>query len=302
MKHLRKFSSVTAMNTALASATINILGLAYNNGTPVMKIKSGGSPVPPTPSTSTPFYVENISNEVETLTITQSGNYETSFIIEKSTDKTNWTTLGEVSFENSLTLSINPGDKVYLRAELNCWYLTIGSGIRRSWYSSYIGGVSKVGGNVMSLIYGSNFTGNETAFPEETVNNLAYLLSGWTPEGAVFNTTLIDASELLLPATTLAEGCYANMFSACTSLTTAPVLPATTLAQACYLNMFSGCTRLNYIKCLATDISASGCTTNWTSGVAASGTFVKDPNMSTSTWGTGVNGIPTNWTVQDASE
>ena len=47
-----------------------------------------------------------------------------------------------------------------------------------------------------------------------------------------------------LPATTLAEGCYAYMFNGCTSLTTAPELPATTLASFCYGGMFNNCTSL----------------------------------------------------------
>ena len=101
----------------------------------------------------------------------------------------------------------------------------------------------------------------------------------------------------VLPATTLATSCYSSMFSGCTSLTTAPVLPATTLATSCYRYMFQDCTSLNYIKCLATDISASNCTTNWTKGVAATGTFVKNPNMSS--WGISTNGIPANWIVYD---
>ena len=101
-----------------------------------------------------------------------------------------------------------------------------------------------------------------------------------------------------LPATTLAASCYRSMFSGCTSLTTAPVLSATTLTNYCYNYMFSGCTNLNYIKCLATNISASNCTANWVSNVAATGTFVKAPSMSS--WTTGVAGIPSGWTVQDA--
>ena len=101
-----------------------------------------------------------------------------------------------------------------------------------------------------------------------------------------------------LPATTLANHCYSNMFQGCTSLTTAPVLPATTLVDNCYSQIFRNCTSLNYIKCLATDISAYDCTWNWTSGVASTGTFVKNPNMTS--WTTGDNGIPTGWTVQDA--
>ena len=47
-----------------------------------------------------------------------------------------------------------------------------------------------------------------------------------------------------LPATKLAEHCYASMFSGCTSLTSAPKLPAIELAKFCYLYMFFGCTSL----------------------------------------------------------
>ena len=93
------------------------------------------------------------------------------------------------------------------------------------------------------------------------------------------------------------------MFRGCTSLTTAPTLNATTLAEDCYRFMFSGCTNLNYIKMMATDISADNCLYEWVSGVAASGTFVKN---SAATWNPeevrGVNGVPTNWTIQTASE
>ena len=108
-------------------------------------------------------------------------------------------------------------------------------------------------------------------------------------------TSLTTAPEL--PATTLADSCYYYMFSNCTSLTVAPELPATTLAEYCYNSIFRGCTSLNSITCLATDISATGCTSNWVSDVAANGTFTKAASMSS--WTTGVDGIPTGWTVQD---
>ena len=101
-----------------------------------------------------------------------------------------------------------------------------------------------------------------------------------------------------LPATTLTSGCYSYMFNGCTSLTTAPALPATSLADYCYQYMFQDCTSLNYLKCLATNISAYNCTKNWVSGVASTGTFVKNPDMAS--WGTGINGIPEGWAVQDA--
>ena len=109
-------------------------------------------------------------------------------------------------------------------------------------------------------------------------------------------TSLVNAPTL--PATTLAVYCYQNMFNGCTSLVKAPTLPATTLEYSCYQFMFDGCTKLSYIKCLATKISASSLS-NWVNGVASSGTFVKDANMTS--WTTGISGIPTGWTVHDVT-
>ena len=108
-------------------------------------------------------------------------------------------------------------------------------------------------------------------------------------------TSITSAPEL--PATKLANYCYNSMFYGCTNLVNAPVLPAKTLKSGCYRYMFYGCRSLNYIKCLATDISASNCLSNWVNGVASSGTFVKDANMTS--WTTGTSGIPTGWTVQN---
>lgn len=108
-------------------------------------------------------------------------------------------------------------------------------------------------------------------------------------------TSLNNVPSTLLPATTLADSCYQSMFYGCTALTTAPELPATTLANSCYQNMFYNCSNLNYIKMLATDISASYCLYNWVQGVAATGTFVKNYQATWTT--TGVNGVPTGWSV-----
>lgn len=111
-------------------------------------------------------------------------------------------------------------------------------------------------------------------------------------------TSLITAPEL--PATTLACMCYDNMFAGCTSLTVAPELPATTLIRECYRHMFEYCKKLNYIKMLATDISASRCLYGWVFGVSSTGTFVKNPAMTTLP--TGSSGIPSGWTVVNDGE
>ena len=111
-------------------------------------------------------------------------------------------------------------------------------------------------------------------------------------------TSLTTAPEL--PATTLTLCCYQGMFTGCTSLTTAPELPAKTLVSNCYNAMFSGCSSLNYIKALFTTTPSTAYTKNWVYGVASAGTFVKN---SSATWTTtGVNGVPTGWTVQTANE
>ena len=109
-------------------------------------------------------------------------------------------------------------------------------------------------------------------------------------------TSLTSAPEL--PATTLTDYCYGYMFAGCTSLTSAPTLLATTLAEFCYMGMFNSCTSLNYIKCLATDIDADNSTLSWLSDVSSEGTFVKAASMTS--WPVGPNGIPENWTVEDA--
>jgi hypothetical protein len=103
-----------------------------------------------------------------------------------------------------------------------------------------------------------------------------------------------------LPATTLARSCYEYMFYGCSKLTTAPELPATTLADRCYYNMFQGCRNLNYIKMLATNISATDCLTSWVYGVSNTGTFVKNPAMTSLP--NGINGIPNGWTVYNDGE
>ena len=110
-------------------------------------------------------------------------------------------------------------------------------------------------------------------------------------------TSLTTAPEL--PATTLIDNCYESMFKNCTSLTTAPVLPATLLKSRCYRYMFQGCTNLNYIKAMFTTIPGTDYTKDWVSGVASSGTFVKN---TAATWNvTGVDGVPTGWTVETAT-
>jgi hypothetical protein len=96
-----------------------------------------------------------------------------------------------------------------------------------------------------------------------------------------------------LPAITLADYCYQNMFNGCKALTTAPVLPATTLVDSCYSLMFSGCTNLNSVTTYAQKISARNCLQIWLNNVAATGDFF---NLGGASYPSGTSGIPSGWT------
>ena len=191
-------------------------------------------------------------------------------------------------------------------------------------------------GNIMSLLYDDDFENNTTipcsccysnmfagctslttapelpatTLAEDCYSDMFYGCTSLTTAPELPATTLAKGCYLLmfkgctslttapeLPATTLVDYCYSNMFQDCTSLTTAPELPATTLVDYCYKGMFYGCSKLNYIKMLATDISASNCLNSWVSGVASTGTFVKSASMISLP--TGVDGIPSGWTIEN---
>ena len=290
---------------------------------------------------------------------------EISRTIQYSKDKTNWTSVNFNIIENAPSVNITKGEKLYLKGNNSSYCIDYPN--KKHCAINISEGVGNIYGNIMSLIYSDNFYGQTVL---DTPYSFACLFNP-----AYYN-DIIDASNLILPATTLSEfcytelfrhckrltvgpklpattlstscyshmfslctnlvnapelhattlsdSCYSNMFNGCTSLTTAPELPATTLSTSCYSNMFSGCTslttapelpattlesscyqymfencyNLNYIKCLATNnISVNTCI-DWVNGVASTGTFVKNPNMSN--WTTGTSGIPSGWTVQDA--
>ena len=196
--------------------------------------------IPPTPTpeppTTTPFFVENITNSTETLTISRrNSDYEgtsaTSLTIECSSNANNWTTLGTTS-DTAITRTLAPGERLYLRCQTDSWIT--------NYKSNRIRGVSKVGGNAMSLLYGANFTGEETVFPNDVGDWLAPLCD-------IFynNTNLKNADELFLPATTLIYLCYCGMFAYCTNLESAQIeLPALRAKQNCYNYMFAHCNSL----------------------------------------------------------
>lgn len=107
-------------------------------------------------------------------------------------------------------------------------------------------------GNIMSLLYGDYYEGKLDLSGK---NYCFYKLFGSCH-------SLISAQELKLPATTLSEGCYSNMFYYCTSLTAAPALPAKTLSTRCYEYMFQECSKLTNAQKLPATTLADYCYSN----------------------------------------
>ena len=166
-------------------------------------------------------------------------------------------------------------------------------------------------GNIMSLIDG---VGETTVVP----NRLCFY--------ELFKNSMVKTvSEDFLPATTLQEECYRDLFSSCQNLTQAPALPAVelktlcysgmyynctslqkspdlkskVLSEGCYQYMFKYCSSLNYVRCLAESGISSSSLLDWLDGVAASGIFEKPAGVVYETSG---SGIPQGWTVKEIAE
>lgn len=144
---------------------------------------------------------------------------------------------------NSYTPTVSAGNSIMLKRE----YFAIQDGGIGTFTST---GRFNANGNLMSMAYGDNFAGETDLTGKNSA--FAHLFSGCT--------NLISAENLILPATTLSYRCYYNMFSNCTSLTTAPsILPATTLSDSCYYGMFYNCTSLTTTPELPATTLADAC-------------------------------------------
>ena len=149
--------------------------------------------------------------------------------------------------------NLNQGDTIRFKTPENGLYDGLVDAFANNTTAAF-----NVYGNIMSLICGDTFAnatdaGNNTfeyLFNYSALNSAEHLVLPATTlaEGcysSMFeNCTSLTSAPSILPATILTDGCYEYMFMGCASLTTAPELPATTLADSCYRYMFHGCTSL----------------------------------------------------------
>lgn len=164
--------------------------------------------------------------------------------VSYSTDGTEWTTIFIDGTGQSVSVTLDKGDKVYLK------------GLGRQFYADnrycYITATASfiVYGNIMSLLYDDDFV-SQTEFPAASERTFYGLF--------IHNPHIVSAEHLVMPAIVLTYSCYNAMFADCLSLTTAPALPATTLADACYEYMFKDCISLIATPILPATTLANGC-------------------------------------------
>ena len=194
------------------------------------------------------FYIESLGDR-NTISVVNKGDGSTSGAtptLEYSKDKNTWNTItfdwtsGEHTTE--LPIKLNTGEKMYFRNDTRKFSDSYPKHIS---FSSSVS--SNVGGDIRTL---SNYLDVDSETKPQSYM-FSYLFYN--------NKKIVDASNLRLPYTTLAESCYRSMFYGCTSLTTTPKLPATTLASNCYYSMFYGCTSLTTAPTLPATTLASGC-------------------------------------------
>ena len=148
---------------------------------------------------------------------------------------------------------------------------------------------TEIFGNVMSLLKGKDNL--ESATTIEANNAFYGLFAG--AEKLVNNTERL----LVLPATTLTEGCYQDMFNGCKGIEKAPELPAPKLEKNCYQEMFYDCAKLNHVKCLATDIKAENSTKDWLGKAGTEATGEKVLETAVPMTANSDDGVPTAWTA-----
>jgi len=281
MKHLRVFETETAYDSEVSEFEYPTVSFVQDIDDVRYMVK---------PDYSKDYLIfEALEDGTFTLTVPASIDSARMTSVSYSTD--NGETWTDTAIDNTAqtitTPTITSGSKVLWKGVGNQMSKNT-SNNNYSYFSST--GNFNVRGNIMSLLYGDDFQ-NNTSFNSGSNYNFSYIFKDATK--------LTDAVNLILPATTLTTYCYSNMFSGCTSLATAPALPATTLATNCYRYMFQNCSNLNYIKAMFTTTPSTSYTNGWVRNVAATGTFVKN---SAAEWDvTGVDGVPSGWTVETAS-
>ncbi|MCQ3907279.1 MAG: hypothetical protein MJ219_00520 [Mycoplasmoidaceae bacterium] len=144
-------------------------------------------------------------------------------------------------------IELESGQKIRLRGDNSDGFNYVESSAKYSYYSFYFYITGNISGNIMSLLSPDFDDLDEIPCP-----GCFYRL--------FYNSSIINASELILPASQLEPHCYDSMFLRCNLLTHSPKeLPATTLDDCCYEFMFEHCASLTTTPTLPAETLAPSC-------------------------------------------
>lgn len=153
---------------------------------------------------------------------------------------------GWSSYTSNSELRLKPGDRVYFRGNIKDW-----SGAGKFLVED---GYVNLGGNIASL-FRDNFTEDDLPAEDWGADQTGWKFQSFFEEEPY----LVDASQLILPMSTMVSSGYLSMFKGCTGLTAAPALPATSLASNCYQSMFENCIALTSAPALPATALATYC-------------------------------------------
>ena len=226
MRYIKEFANASALQTAVDNGELGRPYLCYlqDQG----KIAWDSEQPGPTPHDYSKDYLTfRVTGNGVIKWVSTSSSYHKTISYSKDNGNT-WNEITSDKGSSAPSISVTSGDIVKFKGNNSTYGNSSDDNTFRNSTAQF-----DVEGNIMSLVYGDNFSGQTTL--ENSYNFYRLFLNC---------TGLTSAENLVLPATTLASACYTYMFRGCTSLTTAPELPATTLAGACYDSMFSNCTGL----------------------------------------------------------
>lgn len=216
-------------------------GTFYNLGGATIPTGTNGIPTNWAVKTMKEFYIKNLYNGANTISIKKNGAPTGGTDLAYSTDGANWTPCTYTSGTCSVTLN-NLNDKLYLRS-------STGLSDSLGKYYAIRGSQAHSAGGDLRHIY--DYTDNTVS----SCSNYAFCQL-FENDSNLMSVQDVDFSGF----TTLGNGAFCYTYYRCTGITSHPDLPAATIGEQAYSYMFSDCSGLTKAPAiLATSMGTYAC-------------------------------------------
>lgn len=190
-------------------------------------------------------YFRTILEEAGSIQLIIPANVNTTYMtsVSYSTDAgSTWTTTNNTSSAVTITTPSMPaGSKILWKGIGQSMAKTTGSNNYCNFTTSSAN--FSIRGNIMSLLFGDDFVGQNSLASKGDYTFYRLFRD---------NTKLNNIDGVKLPATTLKNQCYREIFSGCSNLTLNNpdkfILPADRLTSYCYCAIFENCTKLTAVS------------------------------------------------------